>query len=193
MKQGVKQSVDQLKPWRRATAWWVLLVEGIVAAGLGAALLLWPDDAQGWTLLFLAIVLATQGLLMLFSLLRGKRQGNFALVRGAISLIIGMIVILMPIFGFGDRLTAAWLLAIGLVVAGLLAIVAPFFEGRASSKRGDLLMAIFLLVLGGLLAYNIVTGINVLLFLAWTLILFGVALIGFGILARSKADAGAAQ
>jgi len=135
-------------------------------------------------------VLATQGLLMLFSLLRGKRQGNFALVRGAISLIIGMVVILMPIFGFGDRLAAAWLLAIGLLVAGGLAIVAPFFEGRASSKRGDLLMAVFLLVLGGLLVYNVVTGVDVLQILAWTLIAFGVALIGFGIFTRSKADAG---
>lgn len=190
MKQGVKQSVDQIKPWRRTTAWWVLLIEGVVGAGLGAALLLWPAEAQGWTLLFLAIVLATQGLLTLFSLLRGKRRGNFALVRGAISLIVGMVVILMPIFGFGDRLTAAWLLAIGLLAAGVLAIVAPFFEGRASSKRGDLLMAIFLLVLGGLLVYNVVTGVAVLQILAWTLIAFGVALVGFGILARSKADAG---
>lgn len=189
MKQGVKQSVDQIKPWRRATAWWVLLIEGIVGAGLGVALLLWPAEAQGWTLLFLAIVLATQGLLTLFGLLRGKRQGNFALIRGAISLIIGMVVILMPIFGFGDRLTAAWLLAIGLLAAGVLAIMAPFFEAHAS-KRGDLLMAIFLLVLGGLLVYNVVTSVDVLQILAWTLIAFGVALIGFGILARSRADAG---
>lgn len=45
-------------------------------------------------------------------------------------------------------------------------MVTFLFEGRASSKHGDLLMAIFLLVLGGLLTYNIVTGINVLLFLA---------------------------
>jgi uncharacterized membrane protein HdeD (DUF308 family) len=189
MKQGVKQSVDQIKPWRRATAWWVLLIEGIVGAGLGAALLLWPAEAQGWTLLFLAIVLATQGLLTLFGLLRGKRQGNFALIRGAISLLVGMIVILMPLFGFGDRLAAAWLLAIGLLAAGVLAIIAPFFEAHAS-KRGDLLMAIFLLVLGGLLVYNIVTGVDVLQILAWTLIAFGMALIGFGVLARSKADVG---
>lgn len=189
MKQGVKQSVDQIKPWRRATAWWVLLIEGIVGAGLGAVLLLWPAEAQGWTLLFLAIVLATQGLLTLFGLLRGKRQGNFALIRGAISLIVGMVVILMPIFGFGDRLTVAWLLAIGLLAAGVLAIMAPFFEAHAS-KRGDLLMAIFLLVLGGLLVYNVVMGVDVLQILAWTLIAFGVALIGFGILARSRADAG---
>jgi len=190
MKQGVKQSVEQIKPWRRTTAWWVLLIEGIVAAGLGAALLLWPAAAQGWTLLFLAIVLATQGLLIIFSLLRGKRRGNFALVRGGASLIVGMVVILMAIFSFGDRLTAAWLLAIGLLVAGGLAIVAPFFEGRASSKRGDLLMAVFLLVLGGLLVYNVATGVNVLLLLAWTLIAFGVALIALGILARSKAGDG---
>jgi uncharacterized membrane protein HdeD (DUF308 family) len=167
----------------------VLLIEGIVGAGLGAALLLWPAEAQGWTLLFLAIVLATQGLLTLFGLLRGKRQGNFALIRGAISLLVGMIVILMPLFGFGDRLAAAWLLAIGLLAAGVLAIIAPFFEAHAS-KRGDLLMAIFLLVLGGLLVYNIVTGVDVLQILAWTLIAFGMALIGFGVLARSKADVG---
>lgn len=45
MKQGVKQSVHLIKPWRRATAWWALLIEGIVGAGLGVALLLWPASA----------------------------------------------------------------------------------------------------------------------------------------------------
>ncbi|HHY55785.1 MAG TPA: hypothetical protein GYA08_10150 [Chloroflexi bacterium] len=188
MKQGVKQSVDQLKPWRKTTAWWVLLIEGIVGAGLGVALLLWPADAQGWTLLFLAIVLAVQGLLALLGLLRGKRRGNFALIRGAISLIVGMVVILMAIFTVGDRLMAAWLLAAGLLAAGVLTIVAPFFEGDVGVKRGDLLMTAFLLILGGLLTYNIVTGVDVLQILAWTLIVFGAALIVFGILARSRAD-----
>ncbi len=188
MKQGVKQSVDQLKPWRKTTAWWVLLIEGIVGAGLGVALLLWPANAQGWTLLFLAIVLAVQGLLALLGLLRGKRRGNFALIRGAISLIVGMVVILMAIFTVGDRLMAAWLLAAGLLAAGVLTIVAPFFEGDVGVKRGDLLMTAFLLILGGLLTYNIVTGVDVLQILAWTLIVFGAALIVFGILARSRAD-----
>lgn len=180
--------MDQLKPWRKTTAWWVLLIEGIVGAGLGVALLLWPANAQGWTLLFLAIVLAVQGLLALLGILRGKRRGNFALIRGAISLIVGMVVILMAIFTVGDRLMAAWLLAAGLLAAGVLTIVAPFFEGDVGVKRGDLLMTAFLLILGGLLTYNIVTGVDVLQILAWTLIVFGAALIVFGILARSRAD-----
>lgn len=95
---------------------------------------------QGWTLLFLAIVLGDAGAVDTFGPLRGKRQGNFALMC-AISSIAGVAVILMPLFGFGLRLTAAWLLAIGLLAAGVLAIMAPFFEAHAS-KRGDLLMAI---------------------------------------------------
>lgn len=81
--------MDQLKPWRRATAWWVLLVEGIVAAGLGAALYGRMMRRGGAPALLWQWCQATQGLLMLFSLLRGRR-GNFALVRGAISLIVGV-------------------------------------------------------------------------------------------------------
>lgn len=117
-----------------------------------------------------------------------RPKTKHALIRGAISLIVGMVVILMAIFTVGDRLMAAWLLAAGLLAAGVLTIVAPFFEGDVGVKRGDLLMTAFLLILGGLLTYNIVTGVDVLQILAWTLIVFGAALIVFGILARSRAD-----
>lgn len=193
MKQGIKQSVDQIKPWRRDTAWWVLLIEGVVALGLGVAILLWPADAQGWVLLFLAILLALHGLLLLFSMLRGRRRGNFPLVRGAIGLIVGMAVILMPLFGFGDRTAAGWLLAIGLLSTGLLAVVAPFFEGGAAGRRGDLLLAVFLLILGGLLLYNLLTGVAVLQLVAWTLLGFGALLAGFGFFMRSRGGSSAPE
>ena len=181
MKQGIKESVNQIKPWRRDAAWWVLLTEGVVAVVLGAAIMLWPDAAQGWVLLFLAILLALHGFLLLFGLLRGRRRGNLPLVRGALGLLVGMAVIVMPIFGFGDRTAAAWLLAIGLLASGVLAIVAPFFEGRVSSRRGDLLLALFLLLLGGLLLFNVVAGVDVMQLVAWTLLGFGAVLAGFGI------------
>jgi len=186
----MKQSVDQIKPWRRSTAWWVLLIEGLVALGLGLAILFQPNQAQGWVLLFMAVLLSVHGLLTLLGFLFGRRQGNFPLIRGAIALIIGMAAILMPMFGFDDRTTIAWMLAAGLVVTGVLSVVAPFVETNQEARRGGLLMALFLVVLGVLLFYNLMTGINVLQITAWTLLIFGVGLSGYGIAARKRVDDG---
>ncbi|MFN3330913.1 MAG: hypothetical protein ACK47M_00180 [Caldilinea sp.] len=186
----MKKSVDSIKPWRRSTAWWVLLSEGLIAVGLGLSILFQPTQAQGWVLLFLAIVLAAHGLLVLLSFLVGRRQGNFPLIRGAVALIIGMAGILMPMFGFGDRLTIAWMLAVGLLVTGAMALLAPFIETSEDERRSGFLMAVFLLVLGGLLFYNVVAGADVLQILAWTLLIFGVALVGYGVVVRNRASNG---
>ena len=192
MKPGIKQSNKQIKRWRGETAWWLLLIEGGVSAGFGICILLRPAAAQGWVLLFLAIVLALHGLLTLADFLLGRRQGNFPLVRGSIGLIIGVVIILMPLFGFGDRLMAAWLLAIGLLATGGLALVAPFIETAGGARRGGFLLAIFLLILGAIVLYNVVSGVAVLQPVAWTLVLFGAVLIGYGVFTRSKTAAAGA-
>ncbi|MFO7633551.1 MAG: DUF308 domain-containing protein [Caldilinea sp.] len=186
MKQGIKQSVDQIKPWRRGTAWWVLLIEGIVAAGLGLLIMFRPSEAAGWVLLILASLLALHGLLTLIGFLRGQRQGRLPVIRGAIGLIVGLTVILMALFNIGDRQVAAWLLAIGMLADGVLALVAPFLEAAEDGQRGGIVMGILLLALGGLLFYNLVTGVDILQATAWTLLLFGAVLIVYSILMRRR-------
>ncbi len=186
-----KRPIDQIKPWRRGTAWWVLLVEGIVAAGLGMAMIFQPTEAAGWVLLILAGVLALHGLLTLFAFLRGRRQGKLPVIRGAIGLIVGMTVILMALFNLGDKQVAAWILAIGLLLNGALALLAPFMEASEDGQRGNLLMGILLLVLGGLLLYNLLTAVDVLIATAWTLLLLGVVLIAYSLVMRSRSSSAA--
>lgn len=186
MKQGIKQSVDQIKPWRRGTAWWVLLAEGIVAVGLGLLIMFRPFEAAGWVLLILASLLALHGLLTLIGFLRGQRQGGLSVIRGAIGLIVGLTVILMALFNIGDRQVVAWLLAIGMLADGVLALVAPFLEAAEDGQRGGIVMGILLLALGGLLFYNLVTGVDILQATAWTLLLFGAVLIVYSMLMRRR-------
>jgi uncharacterized membrane protein HdeD (DUF308 family) len=181
-----KRPIDQIKPWRRGTAWWVLLVEGVVAVGLGLAMVFQPAAAAGWVLLILAGVLTLHGLLTLIGFLRGRRQGRLPVIRGAIGLIVGMTVILMALFNLGDRQVAAWILAIGLLLNGVLALLAPFMEASEDGQRGNLLMGILLLVLGGLLLYNLLTAVDVLIATAWTLLLLGVALIVYSLIMRRR-------
>jgi uncharacterized membrane protein HdeD (DUF308 family) len=185
---NIKQSVDQIKPWRRGTAWWVLLVEGIVAASLGFMIIFWPAEAGGWVLLILAGLLTLHGLLTLFDFLRGRRQGRLPVIRGAIGLIIGMTVLLMALFNLGDRQIAAWLLATGLLVNGVLALLSPFIETSEGGQRGGLLMGILLLVLGGLLLYNLLTAVQVLMATAWTLLLLGAVLIVYSLIMRRNSS-----
>lgn len=186
MKQEIKNSVEQVKPWGKRTPWWVLLVEGLLTLGLGIYALAMPLQAQGLVLIGLAIVLAVNGLLTIFGYLRGRRQGNLPLIRGSIGLVVGLIVILMPIFGFGSQLTAAWILAIGLILAGVMAFLAVFMES-AASRWGSLLIAVLFLMLGSVIIYNITTGAGIVQIAAWVLVAFGVILTGYSFVVRSSA------
>ena len=51
MKQEIKNSVEQVKPWGKRTPWWILLIEGILAIGLGIYALAMPLQAQGLVLI----------------------------------------------------------------------------------------------------------------------------------------------
>ena len=186
MKQEIKNSVEQVKPWGKRTPWWILLIEGILAIGLGIYALAMPLQAQGLVLIGLAIVLAVNGLLTLFAYLRRRRQGNLPLVRGSIGLVVGLIVILMPVFNFGSQLTAAWILAIGLILAGVMALLAVFMEA-SGSRWGNLLIAVLFAVLGGVILYNISTGAGIVQIAAWVLLAFGVILTGYSFVVRSSA------
>ena len=186
MKQEIKNSVEQVKPWGKRTPWWILLIEGILAIGLGIYALAMPLQAQGLVLIGLAIVLAVNGLLTLFAYLRRRRQGNLPLVRGSIGLVVGLIVILTPVFNFGSQLTAAWILAIGLILAGVMALLAVFMEA-SGSRWGNLLIAVLFAVLGGVILYNISTGAGIVQIAAWVLLAFGVILTGYSFVVRSSA------
>lgn len=189
MKQEIKNSMEQVKPWSKRAPWWILLVEGILALGLGIYALAAPDQAQGLVLLGIAIVLAFNGLLTIFGYLRGRREGNLSLIRGSIGLAVGAIVILMPVFNFGSQLTAAWILAIGLILAGVMAFLAVFMEAKAT-RWGNLLVAILFLVLGGVIVYNITTEASIVQIAAWVLVAFGLMLTVYSFFVRSSAAKG---
>ena len=186
MKQELKNSMEQVKPWSKRAPWWVLLVEGILAIGLGIYALVAPQQAQGLVLLGIALVLAVNGLLAVFSGLRGRQQGNLSLIRGAIGLAVGLIVILMPVLNFGTALTAAWILAIGLILAGVMALLAIFMEAKAA-RWGNLIIGLLFGVLGSVIVYNITTGADIVQVAAWVLLAFGLLLLAYSFFVRSSA------
>lgn len=186
MKQELKNSMEQVKPWSRRTPWWVLLVEGILAIGLGIYALVAPQQAQGLVLFGIALVLAVNGLIAVFGGLRGRRRGNLSLIRGAIGLVVGLIVILMPVFKFGTALTAAWILAIGLILAGVMALLAIFMESKAA-RWGNLIIGVLFLVLGSVIVYNVTTGADIVQVAAWVLVAFGLLLLAYSFFVRSSA------
>mgnify|MGYP003379764583 CR=1 FL=1 len=48
MKQEIKNSVEQVKPWGKRTPWWILLIEGILAIGLGMAAMVLALALLAW-------------------------------------------------------------------------------------------------------------------------------------------------
>jgi len=169
--------------------WWVMLVAGLVAAGIGILVLTKPGES----LKTLAVI---AGIYFLFdsvvafvvALARTSEHREFAVLHAVVSLVIGLILVRHPIEG----ITAiAMLIGIWLVVAGALGLVAGL---RGSDHRAWRMgIALVPLIAGIVIVANPHIGYNTLALIAGlSLIMQGVAMIalGFGIRSLSR-DEGA--
>ena len=89
-------AVDKGAPWKRGTAWWVVLTEGIVGLVLGVLLLL-TDMGTNLALELLGLLLLVTSLLSVYQLFRGQiAPGRIALVsfRSGVGVTTGVLVLI---------------------------------------------------------------------------------------------------
>src|SRR3954469_24934663 len=169
--------------------WWIMLVAGVVAAGVGILVLTKPGDSLKTLAVIAGIYFLFDSVVaFVLTLGRASEHREFAALHGVVSLVIGLILVRHPIEG----ITAiAMLIGIWLVVAGSVGLVAAV---RGSDHRAWRIgIALVPLIAGIVIVANPHIGYNTLALIAGlSLILQGVAMIalGFGIRSLSR-DEGA--
>lgn len=182
-----KAALQKAKPWSQDSIWWVLLVEGIIAAGLGLYILAAPESASVWLVYLLATLLLVDGLLTGFRGIRRKRQRRLNFLRSGVALVGGLLA-LLPLFGVLDIPTSIRIVSLAFVTLGVLRIVGFFVERRDHVRFGEVVFASGLLSIGGWLLYQIFAGslsAQALMPLGWLLLVFGAFLSGYAFFMRS--------
>jgi len=171
----VKMS-DAIKPWRKDAPWWVQAIEALVALGLGIYVLTQSVEAARVLATLLAVFLLVDGLLSLVSGLRGRGK-TFGSIRAGVGILAGVVLLLMPVFGFGDKMLAGWLLGLALIIGGVAGLLSRLFEAPRPISWLGVLITLLMIAIGAVYLYSVLQATyNPLTAVGWLLIAIGVAL-----------------
>lgn len=108
--------------------WWLVLIEGIALAILGALLLFW-NTAATWTTLvwILGIYWIIIGIVKLISMFQDHSKWGWKLVLGVLYIIAGLFLVGSPLYG-GIVFGYAVILVIGIyaIILGIISLIAAF-------------------------------------------------------------------
>ena len=147
----------------KASKWWILLVEGILAIILGILLLTNPIKTAGALVLALGIYWIIIGILDLVSLFRDRTAWGWKLFVGIIALLAGGVIVTGFLGGSADLATMlgttaavgvafAWVIGFMAVIYGIVALIAAFRGGGWGAAIMGVLGILFgLLILGNTL------------------------------------------
>lgn len=171
----VKMS-DAIKPWRKDAPWWVQAIEALVALGLGIYVLTQSVEAARVLATILAVFLLVDGLLSLVSGLRGQGK-TFGSIRAGVGILAGVVLLLMPVFGFGDKVLAGWLLGLALIIGGTAGLLSRLFEAPRPISWIGVLITLLMIAIGAVYLYSVLQATyNPLTAVGWLLVAIGVAL-----------------
>ncbi|MGH2533530.1 MAG: DUF308 domain-containing protein [Thermomicrobiales bacterium] len=130
MSNRLATTLQQGLPWRKGIPWGLVVVQGVLILGIGLFLLLRPDAARttirgliGAFLIFSSVLGIGAGLR---ESTRNLPMSPYRLLRGGIGLIVGVLVVLQPVFDYIDDDAARTILAVGLTLWGLIGLYAAF-------------------------------------------------------------------
>jgi hypothetical protein len=171
-------------------AWWLPLIQGIIAIALGLFILLAQQTALIWIGTAAALYMLVAGLVLLVNVLFSRRRslGSLTGIRGIAGVIIGGGLLIVSWFNLTDLATTYTLIAIGLIIFGGLGVAALIFEGRGCLTRLIGLAINGLLVLWGILIFvSRSQGFDLALITAVVLLALGAILIVYAFLSRGNA------
>jgi uncharacterized membrane protein HdeD (DUF308 family) len=125
MSDQAKAMLELGKPWRRGAAWGVILVEGVVALGIGVYILAQPDEARDVVRQLIAAVLLVNGLMQVFAGFRLPQSpaAPYRILRGGVGATVGLIVTLEPVSDYLESDASRFILALGGLAYGLIGLV----------------------------------------------------------------------
>lgn len=186
-----KDTLKQVAPWKSGVAWWLVLVEGIVALVLGAYLIIAPAQAATILGLLLSLFLIIDGIIQFVASLRQAVRGRLGRWRGIIGVVVGVAILVIWFFGLEARELAVTILGVGLLIYGLTGVFLVLFRRGDTRFRWGVLLGSVILTVVGLVALfdNFSPGFQSLPVIGALLVVLGVGLIIFAVGRRSLADA----
>ena len=101
-------------------------------------------------------------------------------IRAGVGILAGAALLLMPIFGVGDKLIAGWLIGLALIIGGVAGLLSRLFEASRSISWIGVLITLLMIAIGGVYLYSVLQATyNPLTAIGWLLVAVGVALGGY--------------
>lgn len=174
--------------------WWLGLIQGLVALGLGLFMVLDPTSAGKTIGVLAAIYLLVAGIIHTIRGLARRRvlkRTNLMLIRGIAGLVVGGIILFFALFSIGSVSMAQIVLAIGLILFGAMGLFSSVFQrdGKAFAW-GPVLANLALVVWGILIFIGRNQGWNLTAISGWILIIIGVVVLVWTLLGRKEPPPG---
>lgn len=130
MSRRMESTLQQGLPWRKGIPWWLVLVEGVLIIALGLYLVFQPDAARSTVRGLIGAFLIANSVIGigagLSNATRHLPMSPYRLIRGGIGLLVGLLVILQPVFKYVDADATRTILAVGLTLWGLIGLYGSF-------------------------------------------------------------------
>jgi len=182
--------MDRVAPWN--VAWWIVLVEGIIALAVGLYVLVQPQQASTWLAQLIGAYLLVNSGLAIYAGFSGSGapgEQPFRLVVGGIGLVTGLLALTQPLLAAIDALASFTILGVGLLLAGVVDL-AGLIAGRSNlaGHLGRFIVSGLQVLLGVLFLYLGRTGTagNALLWLGVVGIVLGVLLVIYAVMLRRR-------
>ena len=170
--------------------WWLALIQGLVALGLGLFMLLDPTAASAVIGLLAAIYLLVAGIVHTIRGLARRRvvkRMNLMLIRGIVGLVVGGIILVIALFNVGTLAFGFTILAIGLIIFGAIGLFSSFFQREGKPLAwGPVLVNLALLVWGILVFFGRNQNLNLPVISGWILVIMGVVILAWTLLGRKE-------
>lgn len=191
--EDLAQYAANYAPWRKGIAWWVVLIQGLIALGIGIYALLNKNYAAWVIISGFCIYFIVSALRTIWQALRGRDIGFsvLGLLAAGGGLAVGtaiLVPVLRALFG-GDveagfaQYTLLYVFGVAQLVIGLLTVGSAFVERPeqgvrwSSVVRGVIFVVLGLYILVALRNLNTVDDSLVITVLSWGFLLIGLLLL----------------
>jgi uncharacterized membrane protein HdeD (DUF308 family) len=185
MSQSFSSVIRQNVPWRRSVAWWVVLIEGLLALAIGIYCIIQTIQVAQTILLLIAVYLIVTSILNVVSALRKPVEDkivHFAVSQSIVGLVTGLLVVLQSLLQIINERDARIILATGLLIFGLIGMYGSsmMVPGKSINLAG-IIGGLLSIVLAVLLFFFSANNLDILRWIGWIATIAGTLLIVYSL------------
>ncbi len=137
---------------KRATPWWLVLIEGIALIIIGALFLINPAQTSVIAITVLGIYWLIQGVLSIVSIFMDSSAWGWKLFIGVLGIIAGIIILQHPLW---SPLVVGATLVIVLGIQGIFMGIMQIILGLQGGGWGIAILGVISIIIGAILLFNV--------------------------------------